>query len=453
MTERMRAAMFGTLRAPLERGARAVAARLPARLRQPPEYFEVIELHRLVESGQEAAVTPVLARRLARLLRGAVRHVPHYRETADMRPEDIRETTALEALKAFPYLDKATVMQAPERFLDERYPRSRLTYGTSGGSTGQGIGVWQDRREVRIERAFFDHEWGKLGYDRDRSRIVRFATEARKEEDDIPWGRQGNRLLVSPYHLNERWLPRIHARILEFEPEFFHTYPSCLEMLGRFMQREHLPPLRARGLLLASEAFTEVQHALFRETFLAPIKAHYGLSERSNLAFSFESPDGRTLAYRVDPVYGVAENRPDELGNQEIVGTSYWNQVMPLIRYRTQDFGRIEPDGTIRQLDGRSQEFLVTRDGDRIPGFSIKIDPFTWDYVSVYQVVQDRPGAIVLRLVPRPNFDDDVKARVLEKQRERWGGFFDISLELVADIPRTRSGKHRLIVSKLTATP
>jgi len=422
---------------------------VPRRWRYHQDYFEVFRLHRLAENGQHTLVNAIIAQRLASVLRDALTHVPYYRESIRVQVEDINESTVFEVLRVFPYLNKETIMQDPDCFLDERYPKRKLVYGTSGGSTGQGIGVWLDRRESHIEQAFFNYEWGKFGYIPHRSKVVRFGIEARKRENEIPWSQIGNRLLISPYHLNERWLPQIYSQISDFKPDFFHTYPSCLEMVARYIKYQGLPRIRAIGIFLASEAFTESQYELFKQTFDAPIKTHYGLCERTNLAFMYENDDKESFFYRLNPIYSFSENLPDEYGNQEIVGTSYWNHVMPFIRYRTQDFGLIEPDGIIRQLDGRRQEFLFTRTGAKIAGFSIKIDEFTWDYVRVYQVVQEQKGAIVLRILPRSDFNEHVKTRLLEKQTERWGEFFDISVELVESIPRTKSGKHRLIVSNL----
>lgn len=423
---------------------------IPSRLLYHPDYFEVIRLHRLAETGQYTLVKAIIVQRLASILRDTLVNVPYYRESVKVHVEDISTSTAFEVLRAFPFLNREEIMLDQDRFLNERYKMQKLIYKTTAGSTGQGLGFWLDRRESQIEQAFFDYEWGKLGYVPYRSKIVRIATEARARENEIPWSQIGNRLLISPYHLNERWLPQIYSQISDFKPDFFHAYPSCLESVARFMKHNGLPKTRAKGLFLASEALTETQYKLFKQTFDAPIKAHYGLSERTNLAFTQEKDNRKGFFYKVNSIYSHSENLPDEYNNQEIVGTSFWNHVTPLIRYRTQDFGQIEKDGTIQQLDGRNQEFLFTRTGEKIPGFSIDIDDFTWDYVNVYQVLQDRVGAIVLRIVPRSNFNQDVKRKLLEKQTERWGEFFDISVELVESIPRTKSGKHRLIVSNLS---
>ena len=85
--------------------------------------------------------------------------------------------------------------------------------------------------------------------------------------------------------------------------------------------------------------------------------------------------------YRLNPLYGYFENRCVE-GQFEIVGTSFWNDVMPLIRYCTKDFGFIGKNGELEKIDGRAQEFLIDKLGSRIPGLSIVIDEPTWNFVN-----------------------------------------------------------------------
>lgn len=423
-------------------------ALFPKRLYYPSCYFLVFQLNSLNETEEgKIKVDAVLRSRLADLLRDALQNVPYYRDTVKLNWRNIVAENVWEALMQFPYLEKKTVMQCRESFVNERFDISKMSYVTSGGSTGEGIGLWRDKRERPIETAFFAYEWGKLGLDWRKSRIVRIATEARKSENEDPFTYLGNRLLVSPYHLNEKWLNLIYRRIRDFHVEFFHTYPSCLEALARFMEASQTPKMKVKGLLLASEMFTLQQRELFKRTFDAPISTNYGLSERTNLAFSQDSES--EVKYKLVDTYGFSENLCDQYGNYEIVGTSYWIKGMPFIRYRTQDFGRIKENGIIEKLDGRNQEYLLDRNGGRIPGFSIKIDEFTWNYVSVYQVVQREVGRLIIRIVPKASFNLEVKERLLAKQRERWGGYFDMDIETVSEIPRTRAGKFRLVVNEI----
>ena len=115
----------------------------------------------------------------------------------------------------------------------------------------------------------------------------------------------------------------------------------------------------------------------------------YGLTERTNLAFA-SYRQGAIGPYRFDQLYAVNENRIRG-GRAEIVGTSLWNDLMPLIRYCSDDFGAIDAAGNCALIEGRAQEFLFARDGNRIPGLSIVIDEATWDFVRLYQIRQYRP--------------------------------------------------------------
>lgn len=421
---------------------------LPTLLNHSREYFKVLKINRLNENSRDKILIDLLLRKqLAFLLKEAITHVPYYKETINIKASEIEVTNAYEVLESFPYLQKKVIMNNKDAFLNEKFEKQKLMYMTSGGSTGQGIGVWRTRNEQDIEKAFFDYEWGKLGYHYLKSRIVKFGTEARKRNSEEPWEIRGSSLLISPYHLNNRWMLEIYDKIAAFRPDFFHTYPSCLEALTRFIYDRDLPKIRCKGLLLASEMFTDEQHQLFKKLFNCPFKAHYGLCEHTNLAFMYEDDSG-LFYYKLNNVYGYSENLKDQYGNYEIIGTSYWNIAMPLIRYRTQDYGKIR-NGIIKNLEGRNQEYLITREGNKIPGFSIKIDEFTWDYIDIYQVVQNEIGKIIIKVVPRQNFNDEIKGQILIKQKERWGGFFDINVEVTDSIPRTEAGKLRLIINNI----
>jgi phenylacetate-CoA ligase len=43
----------------------------------------------------------------------------------------------------------------------------------------------------------------------------------------------------------------------------------------------------------------------------------------------------------------------------------------------------------------------------------------------------------------------DQRAFVLDAQLRRWGGFFDIALQVESDIPLAPNGKRKLVVSAL----
>jgi phenylacetate-CoA ligase len=418
---------------------------LPARVLYHRDYFRV----RALLAQDDAAVAAQARLRLRQVLVHALEHVPYYRSTVRLSAAEAAHEPLHEVLACFPYLSKDEVMAQQRAFLDRRRDPRKLMYATSGGSSGQGIGMWRSKRLADIEKAFFAQEWGKLGFSFHRARILRIGADARRLAHEGPVRVVGNRLMVSPYHVGARHKAAILEAMHRFRPEYLHAYPSSAAALAELLHTNELD-LQVKAVLLASEPATCGQLEAIRRLFRCPVSLNYGLSERTNLAFS-SCDDAGTSDYAFQPLYGWSENRMDG-DRAEIVGTSLWNDVMPLIRYRTGDYGRIGGDGRCSSVDGRGQEFLVDRMGKRIPGLSIVIDEATWDFVRLYQVRQRRAGEITLAVVPRHgSLSEEQRAFVLDAQRRRWGGFFHISLEVENDIPLAPNGKRKLVVSALGA--
>ena len=418
---------------------------IPGRVLYHPDFFRV----RALLAQDSAAIAAQARLRLRQVLVHALEHVPHYRRTVRLSAAQAANEPLHDVIAAFPYLSKEDVMAQQRDFLDCRLDPSRLMYATSGGSSGQGIGMWRSKQLADIEKAFFTHEWGKLGFSFDKARILRIGADARRLAHEAPLRVLGNRLMLSPYHVHETHKAAIVDAIGRFRPDYVHGYPSSVTALADLLQPGELG-VQVKAVLLASEPATAAQLGAIRRVFRAPVSLNYGLSERTNLAF-LNVDDQGTSDYLFQQLYGWNENRMD--GERlEIVGTSLWNDVMPLIRYRTGDYGLIGADGHCPAIDGRGHEFLVDRAGQRIPGLAIVIDELTWDFVRLYQVRQARAGAITLAVVPRHgSLNPQQRAFVLDAQLRRWGGFFDISLQEEDDIPLAPNGKRKLVVSSLSS--
>ena len=102
---------------------------------------------------------------------------------------------------------------------------------------------------------------------------------------------------------------------------------------------------------------------------------------------------------------------------------------------------------TIFHLDGRKQEFLVTKQGTLYPGHSVTIEKFIWDYVKIFQFVQNSPGVIELHIVPNRNFIRNIEKKILDAQKKRLSEWFDVKLVKVDEILRTKNGKRRLVIN------
>lgn len=407
-------------------------------------YTQTLRLQKGYEKGH-IDVVAFQRDRLAALIRHTLSTVPFYRRNYNIRPQAVTPDSALETLRRFEPLDKATITAAPQAFLSDSFRRGTLFYKTSGGSTGRGVMMYQSMKEAAVEQAFVDYPILRLGFG-PRSMTVRATSGTRKPQDQSPFTHRLWRVGLSVDHCSDRWMPEILRHLGELQPQFLLGYPSIWEVVAQALKGEgRRVPVRA--ILLESEQVFPYQLELFKEVFGQPIW-YYGLSEKAALAYG-ELKDGN-IRYRLVPIYSYVENLPTAHGKPEIVGTSLSVYSMPFLRYRTEDIGQIDDQGYITSLDGRSQEMLVGRDGTIVPGTSVHIDPFVWEYVESYQFVQRQAGALELHLVRRPTYTQEVEKLILAKQSQRMGGLFSVRVVYVNKVERTAAGKRRLIVSHLS---
>ncbi|AKB72875.1 phenylacetate--CoA ligase family protein [Methanosarcina mazei] len=418
-------------------------------------YFKIIELMQNPEVFDEKSsfVENTQRELLAKVLRNALLNVPYYRDCVPISANEVEPVNALEVLRKFPLLTKDEIIKHPEDFISDWINKHTLYCAASGGSTGDVIKVWRTLEELQIERAFIDHMWSYYGYSR-KSKILRMGANSVVSPEMPPYQIIGRRLLVSPPHLNEKWLEKIVEKIKDFSPEFIHSYPSSAERLALYL-KEHNITIRVKGIFLASEEVKLEQIELFKKVFRAPICFHYGATEQVLLGYGCYV--NKNIVYHFNPLYGIVENYQDEDGNYELVGTSLWDFAMPMIRYRTQDYGVVSDvdygnknDGkrwkTALHLDGRKQSCLITKQETPYFECSLPIDEILWDYVKIFQCVQNVPGKLEVHVVPNEKYSDEIEQKIITSLEEEFSEWFDLEYFKVNDIPLTKSGKRRLVV-------
>jgi phenylacetate-CoA ligase len=290
-------------------------------------------------------------------------------------------------------------------------------------------------------------------------------------------------LILSSYHLTAARWPEYVEALERFQPDLLHAYPSAALQLAENLERAGQSwriPLRA--LLCGSERLDLSQKRLLERVFGCRVYRWYGHSERVILA-----GEGRqSELFHFWPTYGYVEfGPPDEDGLREIIGTSFHNLVMPLIRYRTGDRVRLldspaplpsEPASTHTrhpprpptsaplpqpefpwptaiEIAGREHEFLVSATGRRISLTAINMHGDVFDELYAVQFYQAEPGVAEFRYVPGPRFHRSRLAIIESGLRRKLGDDFQIILREVREVERTSRGKHVWLVSSLTKKP
>ncbi len=419
---------------------------------------------RLVEEAEARTFWPVertLAYRDERL-RATVQHaaatVPFWRDRFRELGIDPREIETLDDLSRLPILEKADLQAAR---LDDLVssavpPRERRTVHTSG-TTGGGLRFVSTLRASQEQWAIWwrYRHWHGIrektwcGYFAGRSVVP--VGQARPPFWRVNW--PGRQILFSGYHMSERNLDAYVGELRRRRPQWFHGYPSLLALLaGYVLERGVDLGYRVRWITIGAESLLAHQSELIERAFgVAPLQ-HYGLTE--GVANASQCELG-TL--HVDEDFAAVEFVPaEQTGSFWIVGTNLTNPASPFIRYRTDDLATVVPGArcscgrpgrVVERFDGRIEDYVVLPNGARVG----RMDHIFKDMVNVKeaQIHQASVDRITIRVVRGERYGPHDEDELLREARKRTGDDLDVRIEYVDSLPRSRTGKLRLVVSEL----
>jgi phenylacetate-CoA ligase len=432
---------------------------LPARWRLGNRYAE---FEKLASAGVDWWVREGEAYQLAELrsvLQHAMETCPYYRKsfaTAGFHPDSLRSPTDLINC---PLLEKTDLLQHLPEMASNAFPSSRRLYVTTGGSTGVPVGFYLHKGVSRPkEQAFLEAMWRRAGFfEGARLAVIRgHVTSTRAQGSIASYDATRDWLLLSSYHLTPARLPEYMDALEKFGPDLLHAYPSAALQLAEFLETSgQSSRLSLRALLCGSERLTIPQKRLLERVFRCRVYRWYGHAERVILAGEGASSE----LFYFFPQYGFVEfGPPDDEGLRELIGTSFHNLVMPLIRYRTGDRARLAEPGAasaelpgqaVLDIVGRGQEFLVSATGRRISLTAFNMHDGIFDHLYAVQFYQDQPGVAEFRYVAGPQF---VRSRLFSIEEgivRKLGDDFRVVFRQVNEVERTPRGKHRWLVSRL----
>lgn len=394
------------------------------------------QVARLRESLIAASKAPFYTRRFAK---------------AGVKPEQFE---SLEQLAAYPLLTKGDLLLHREEMVNPEIPASQRLYITTGGSSGVPVGFYLQRGVSRPkEQAYLEAQWSRRGYRAgDRVAVIRGSVTSSKARGRISYyDATRDWLILSSYHLTLERLPEYIAALKRFRPQHLHVYPSAALMLARGLEQTGMKlGFSLTSVLCGSEKLDADSQSYLERMLGARVFHWYGHSERAVLA-----GQGRHSNHLYFwPGYGHVEfGEPDAAGHREIIGTSFHNHVMPLIRYRTGDYARPAvvlddelPMPEIEAVVGRDYEFIISATGRQISLTAINMHDRIFDGLLAVQFAQGKAGEVEFRYQAGPQWHparvEPMRAGLLRKL----GDDFQLTLREVAEVERTSTGKHRWLV-------
>jgi phenylacetate-CoA ligase len=236
-------------------------------------------------------------------------------------------------------------------------------------------------------------------------------------------------------------------------------YPGSLYQLAlRASERQWERPLAS--IVTWGDNLYPHYRSVIESAFHTTITDTYGIGEGTHIAAQCSEAKSYHI-HSLDVIVEVVADdgskvSPGEQGN--ILITRLHPGPMPLIRYRIGDIvtrGDSSPCAcgrgfeTLGGVQGRDTDYVVTPSGNRliVHYFTGILEHFKT--IDEFQIVQDRLESIQLNIVPAQGWNSTVAGEIIRSLKVGGGSDLDIRIELVNQIPLTRGGKRRFIISRV----
>jgi phenylacetate-CoA ligase len=393
------------------------------------------------------------SRQLRRLVAHAYAEVPYYRELFDahgVRPENVRGIADL------PLIPVTTKSQLQRRSPADVVPRGidpeKLRVTRTSGSTGEPAAIRRasvERLPARALRLAVLHDLGLRA--RDCVAILRSRPSGKSFGLKI-FNRLG---LYHRQHIDCLQPPERIAHAIEAcRPDVVMGFPTVLWRVAQVVRRNGWARHAPRFILTYGEVLTAPMRHDIAEAFSSPVRQTYPSVELGTVAWECISEGTYHTADAGLIVEVLKDGRaalPGERG--VLVGTALHRFAMPFIRYQLGDVvtrgeepcrcGR--PFGSIASIQGRMVDYFLLPGGRFVHAYEVvKVlvqDVAGW--IRQYQLLQERPDHITLRIVPWTALSADQLATVHAAVGAILGGGVKLQVVVTSEIPLEASGKFR----------
>jgi phenylacetate-CoA ligase len=147
--------------------------------------------------------------------------------------------------------------------------------------------------------------------------------------------------------------------------------------------------------------------------------------------------------------------RPGEIG--EVLLTALYKRARPLIRYRIGDLAVVPKRScrcgrgthTLQDLLGRVNDIITTPSGMHI-SFAVFVGLFEFARgIAQFQVVQRTLDSLDLNIVKAESFSEGELSSIIRQISDGCRGELKLNVNVMNEIPRTASGKRRLVFSSV----
>lgn len=403
--------------------------------------------------------------KLRTLLALASEHSPYYRRVFEERGLTPASFKSPADLVLLPRLTRATIFAEEDGLKTGLHPGGDVMKFATGGTSIRAATLYRDQESYNIKLGLsFRHEaWAGR---RPGGRMLLYWPASMDFIEDPPWRTRfkdryllGERIVhggvQTPEHLRHGF-----EVLVAYRPDMLKVFPNSLSPFADYFEAHGLETPPIRGILSTGEPLYPETRAKFERLFDCPVFDLYASREVGHSSCECEAHDGRHIAMETSILEFVG---PDDQAlpagvRGDILVTDLTNTAFPLIRYEIGDRGfALEGNCSCgRELArmgsavGRSADEIFLASGQVITGHAFGRHVLARDDVGEIQVIQRSVGAFHLLITDDPPPSPKAIEGLIAGTKKLVGEQVEVSIEIVSEIPRERSGKKRYVKCELS---
>ncbi|MDD3050029.1 MAG: hypothetical protein PHR06_02675 [Candidatus Cloacimonetes bacterium] len=263
-----------------------------------------------------------------------------------------------------------------------------------------------------------------------------------------------NVLRFDSNHLNKESCLELVKKINELKPKIFIGFPFDMVMIGKFAEEAKLFINSPRAIITYGETLSDEKRLFLERCFRTRVFNFHSMHECSAMISQCEKGSLHLIEDFAYMEILDDKGKPSKEGN--LVGTSFYNYSMPLIRYQVKD--RVELSETrcscgryfrvVKKILGKQCDYIETPDG-RFLGAVMSHSIDNAKGVVVSQCIQERIDKITVNLVVDHNYNRESEKALEMGLRKRLGQDIKLEFRIVTQLEKSKSGKTPFIISRI----
>lgn len=427
------------------------------RYRRGGNYVEYKSERSSIRSMTSAELDNLQLSRLNQLISYAKVYSPYYNKILPDNVNDIND------LQNIPLLSKNILLNDLDNI--STVGDSGVPYKTNftGGTTGNSMKTFYTLNDINMRHAILDDFRESHGFT-NGSRVCWFTGKNFISKFDLMINRfykddYFNQIrFYSTFHLSPSTFSSYISSLNNFKPQFLVGFPSFVYELALYVKSNHLSiDFSVDVFFPTAETILPHHRELISEIFSCEILDQYASSEGA--PFIFECSYGHLHADTSTGVFEVLDENNNPANTGRLIVTSFSTYGTPLIRYDIGDTVSLSKlthcncgsnFPIIQSIDGRQTDSIILSDGIKVNQTNICNSVKGIVGINRFQIEQLSIHDVNLFIEKNSEFNDSSLSLFLRALNERFNNKLEINVIFKEVIGREKSGKYRIVKSKLS---